>query len=154
MEHYIHQPADRPIGKNQKQDRVKQTTEDWMCQWKYNGRYRKLFVPQGYIYDGASVPRVFWSIAGIRPDGLIRAASLAHDVLYRAAGGDKPDAWAGCSLVDETGRKRRVSRKEADWVLKQFMRYAGMSRLKCFRAHYVVRAFGGRHWGGKMPDFT
>jgi hypothetical protein len=42
----------------------------------------KHFIDIGFQYDGASVPRIVWTITGITPDGLHRAATLIHDYLY------------------------------------------------------------------------
>jgi hypothetical protein len=43
---------------------------------------QKHYIPSGFRYDGASVPRFLWSVTGITPDGLHRAATLIHDYLY------------------------------------------------------------------------
>ena len=150
-QYFARQPADRPAGAKQAEDTLKVTTEPWACWWDYKGARRELSVPAGYLYDGASVPRVFWSLIGLRPDGLIRAASLAHDALYRAAGGKKPEAWGGCVLTNCNGNAVQVCRGEADWVLREFMRSAGMWRHRCGIAWAAVRIGGARHWGGPMP---
>jgi len=146
------QPSDRPIGTCQAEDMIKETTADWRCQWVYKKKDRRMYVPSGYKYDGASNRRPFWSASGIRPDGLIRAGSLSHDVAYRSAGGSKPEALAGCTITDQDGKNVTIDRKEADWVLREFMKAAGMSRLKYNRAYRVVRVFGRKHWGGPMPS--
>lgn len=151
MKYFDCQPADRPAGDEQKEDTLKMVTEPWSCQWGYDGAVRQLFVPFGYLYDGASVPRVFWSLIGLWPDGLIRAAALAHDVLYRAAGGAKPEAWGGCVLTNDAGSGVIVTRKEADWLLQEYMKTAGMWKHRCGLAWVAVRIGGARHWGGPMP---
>lgn len=145
------QPADRPAGDEQSEDTLKITTEPWSCWWCYNGVYRRLNVPAGYFYDGASVPRVFWSIAGLWPDGLIRAAALAHDAMYRCAGGMMPERMNGCTILSGQGNRVTVGRAEADWVLREFMKASGMWRHRCGIAWLAVRIGGARHWGGPMP---
>ncbi len=86
-------------------------------------------VPDGFKYDGASVPRPLWSISGIRPDGLIRAAALIHDFIYRYAG------WKG-----------RYTRKEADILFRYIIREAGLGWWTAVRAYRAVRLFGWIPW--------
>ena len=43
-----------------------------------------LFVPKGFIFDGASIPRVFWWL--LSPTGILFIPSLFHDVGYRYGG--------------------------------------------------------------------
>jgi len=40
-----------------------------------------LFIPTGFIFDGASVPRAFWPI--LNPTGILLVGSLFHDFGYR-----------------------------------------------------------------------
>lgn len=42
--------------------------------------YRDMIVPKGYIFDGASVPRILWSV--LSPVGLLLIPSLFHDFIY------------------------------------------------------------------------
>ena len=41
----------------------------------------KIFVPQGFIFDGASIPRIFWFF--LSPVGLLFIPGLLHDYGYR-----------------------------------------------------------------------
>ncbi len=149
MIYFDQQPADRQIGK-----RLKQLTEPWTAQWVYKGQHRLLFAPEDYIYDGASIPRIAWSILGIAPSGPIDAAALAHDVPYRAKGGLKPEGWMGASITDEHENPVIISRREADWVFKTFGIYADIPKRRMVTAHVVVRALGDilGHWGGPPPN--
>ena len=146
MKHFEKQPADRPLF-----DDVKATTEPWSCQWVYRDNYRQLLIVSGYHYDGASVPRIAWTPTGIQRDGEIRAASLAHDALYRGAGGRT--SQHGVMLVNENGNKVLVSRAEADWVFREFMLFGGCKKSQCRRAYLAVRIFGGLYWGKEPPNF-
>ena len=38
-------------------------------------------IPTGYIWDGASIPRVFWRLIGSKTDNKFLVPSLIHDVL-------------------------------------------------------------------------
>ena len=147
MKYFDVQPTDRVMY-----DRWKITTEDWNCQWEYKDQYRRLFVPRGYTYDGASIPRIAWSRIGLTPDGEIRAASLAHDVLYRAAGGRKPEEWRGCKLMNENGNTVFVSRQEADWLFYEFCVFATIPRRRARIAWLAVRLAGWKFWGKNPPS--
>lgn len=103
---------------------------------KYKGVLFKIEV--GFIHDGASVPRLAWTLSGLRPDGLLRAAALIHDVLYRYLG-DLPFGW-----VRPTSRM--FTRKQSDLALYDIMRMAGLGRLKAGAAYYAVRAGGWVSW--------
>ena len=39
------------------------------------------FIPKGFVFDGASIPRVFWSV--LSPTGLLLIPGLFHDYGYR-----------------------------------------------------------------------
>ena len=146
MIYFKQQPADRQIGK-----RLKQLTEPWWCQWIYKRQYRQMFAPADYVYDGASIPRIAWSILGIAPSGPIDAAALAHDISYRAMGGLKPDALKGCQILNLDGTPITISRRETDWLFKTFGTYAGIPKHRMGIATGFVRAFGNKHWGGPSP---
>jgi len=125
------QPADRPIGTHYKEDMVKQTTENWLVEWVYLGKHRQMYIPKGTIYDSASVPGIFRCI--IRPDGLIRAASLTHDELFRSKGGLKflKNPLGRISrLTDRSGKPVTVTFNEANFVLYDLMVRANMPRRK------------------------
>ena len=149
--YFFAQPAHRTIGKTERQANIEITTEPWTCRWRYRGLERLLTVPAGYVWDGASVPRVAWTIIGLTPWGLTDGPSLAHDPLYRAKGGAMPDKWADCTLTDNKGAGVRIDRAEADWVFYAACVAAGIKRPRAGLAYGVVRTFGGPHWGGPLP---
>lgn len=39
------------------------------------------FIPNGYTWDGATIPRVFWRLIGSKTDNRFLVPSLIHDVL-------------------------------------------------------------------------
>ncbi len=41
----------------------------------------KIVIPKGFIFDGATIPRLFWSI--LSPVGLFLIPSLIHDYAYK-----------------------------------------------------------------------
>ena len=105
--------------------------------WSYEYGDHTLFVPRGNIHDGASVPRILWTLSGLRPDGLLRAAALLHDILYRYAG-VLPPRWC------QPGKE--WTRLEADTLFYDVMREFGVSRWSAGRAYYAVRIGGYFSW--------
>ena len=63
----IDRPILKPVGKYQ-------------FELVENYRYRDIVVPKGYITDGASVPRIFWSIFPPNKAEYLSAA-IVHDYL-------------------------------------------------------------------------
>lgn len=75
-------PDSRPIS-----DRLYQLFNDYRYIWtlkvrEADGSFKdiknRITIPSGLRYDGASVPRFFWTITGIKPDGLQRAAGWTY----------------------------------------------------------------------------
>ena len=147
IQYFCCQPANRVL-----KDEWYILTEDWICQWEYKDKFRRLFVPKGYIYDGGSIPRIAWTLSGLTPDGEGRAAYTAHDVLYRAKGGKKPSEWKGCKLVNENNNKVCCNKREADWVLREFMIFATVDKRKAYRAWRWVSMLGIFFWGHNPPS--
>lgn len=94
--------------------------EDW--------RGKLWYVPSGFRYDFASVPRVLWSIY---PPQIAVKASCVHDWCYRT----KP---AG------------VSRKEADRLLYEGCIDEGLPRVRAKVIWAAVRLGGGFSWRDKI----
>lgn len=130
-----------------------QLVENYRYAWTLasDGILREITVPRSLVYDGASAPRIVWTLSGILPDGLIRAAALVHDFLYIHAG-KLPRGCYGCLKdgvwVDLYGAV--WSRKDADRMFARLMREAGVSKTQRRLAYTAVRLFGGGAWG-KQP---
>lgn len=89
-------------------------------------------VPHGYLTDGASVPRVFWSI--IPPWGAYGQAAAVHDIL--------------CEYLSITkeGLPYRITRERCDEILMQAMvalEVPWVKRQVIYRAVCLFRAFSG-----------
>ena len=41
----------------------------------------KIYIPKGFVFDGASIPRIFWGI--LSPVGLLLTPGLIHDYAYK-----------------------------------------------------------------------
>lgn len=88
-----------------------------------------ILVPSGFRHDGASVPRLAYTISGLTPDGLIRAAALVHDFLYRFKGRVEPIS----------------TRRQADALFVKIMRASGIRETQIWLAWLAVR-IGGPRW--------
>lgn len=63
--------------------------------YDYNGL--KIEVPEGFTCDGASIPRIFWTVAGSPLRGAYVPAAFIHDYLCHLALADKKPV---CSWSD------------------------------------------------------
>jgi hypothetical protein len=84
---------------------------------------------KGLHWDGASIPRVLWSLVGSPKTGCYRWASIVHDEVYRNRG-----EYVG----------RGVSRKDADEMFYKACRAKGVGRAKAATMYYALRWFGDR----------
>jgi hypothetical protein len=82
-------------------------------------------VMDGFTFDGASIPRLFWSLIGSPFTGHYTRAACLHDALY----------------VSEM-----VSRSEADKMLYKAMITDGTRRTKAMVMYLAVRACGWYTW--------
>lgn len=145
----LRQPHNIPIdGKyyGLKRWRAYELAEDYSYQWKKHDKHFRIFIKAGFKYDGASVPRFVWSITGIRPDGLIRAAALIHDWIY-VYEGDLP-AGSYQILVDDkwVNLDGKWTRKNADRIFARIMREAGVKKIRRRAAYRAVRLGGWIAW--------
>jgi YD repeat-containing protein len=135
------QPINRPVG-----ERTYELVEDWTYEWDHAGLRRRITVPKGFVCDGASVPRLVWTCTGVLPDGLIRAAALVHDWLYKHRGrlplGSYHELRGGHWLDVPLA----ASREASDRLFARIMREAGVPRLKRRMAYISVRACGWWTW--------
>jgi hypothetical protein len=88
----------------------------------YVGAHQTFTVPQGFVTDLASVPRVFWTI--YPPFGRYQKAAVLHDFL--------------CVT-------RMVSYQDAHGIFRRIMRELGVSRFTRWTMWSAVRV-GGPRW--------
>jgi len=134
----------KPVGL--KDDRAYALVQNYTYRWRKHDTYYRLTIPRGYKYDGASVPRPVWTISGIRPDGLLRAAATVHDWLYIHRG-EMPRGCYQRYIDGEWVDVNQIwSRESADRMFGRLMREAGMKRWRRRAAYRAVRTFGGLYW--------
>lgn len=96
-------------------------------EFRFFSKHGLIVVPKGTVTDGASIPRVFWSI--LSPFGEYFKAALPHDHLY------SPD-------------NKTFTRKQADEILLEGMIVLGVNPVKRFAIYRAVRWFGWRNYRG------
>lgn len=92
-------------------------------------------VPMGFLFDLASIPRIFWSL--IAPFELSITAPLLHDFLYHYRGDPPPGSITP---------PRRYSRADADRLFREVMEAEGVPGWRRTLAFLAVRAFGWLGW--------
>jgi len=137
------QPDLRPFKTDGKERYInfQMFTYDWHDEAR-KSHYR-IEVPADFICDGASVPRWLWSLSGIRRDGVIRAAALVHDWIYRRDGKMR-DGWSLAAMQDNgqwSVSDRVFTRREADELFVFMMGEFGVVPLKQKMAYYAIRFF-------------
>ena len=94
----------------------------------FNYEVRKLgyriIIAKGFVFDGASIPRVFWPSTGCPFRPKYRAAAVVHDYLYSI----------------------KADRKLADQIFKQMLLDAGVSKYAASKMYLAVRMFGKIFW--------
>ena len=82
-------------------------------------------IPQGFVWDGASIPRLFWSTTYSPYHPKVLRPGLVHDYLYR---------------------HKLLHRKNADKLFKDLLKKNGVSLYQRNKIYYAVRMFGGKYY--------
>lgn len=90
-------------------------------------------VPAGFVCDGASIPKVFWSIIGSPMTGKYVQAAILHDFLYYI---------------------QTFSREHSDKIFLNAMKILGVSRLKRKIIYWAVRIGGKWAWNNHQKTKT
>lgn len=86
-----------------------------------------VYIPEGYLTDGASVPRIFWGL--LPPWGEYGQAAIVHDYL--------------CEFLSITvgGVPVSITRKRADEIFHEAMKVLGVPAYKRLPMFYAVSAY-------------
>jgi hypothetical protein len=98
-------------------------------EWVMRVRGVPFVIPDGYEFDGASVPRFLWAVTGYTPYGRHIAAALEHDRL--------------CELRGDLGAFRMTSREVHDHFYVRLLKW-GVRPSKAKLMGWAVRWFGPR----------
>jgi len=88
-----------------------------------SSKYQKVEVPEGFVTDLASIPRVFWSM--LRPDAEYAYAAIVHDYLY----------WV-----------QKYDRQLCDEIFRFSMEDLNVERPTVESIYNAVRSFGESAW--------
>ena len=82
-------------------------------------------VKKGFDFDGASIPKLLWSIYGSPLNGNYVVASLIHDGLYAS---------------------QKVSKSISDRIFLDIMKQSNVGYIKRTSMYLAVSVFGGKDW--------
>ena len=82
-------------------------------------------VKKGFDFDGASIPKLLWSIYGSPLNGNYVVASLIHDGLYAS---------------------QKVSKRISDKIFLDIMKQSNVGYVKRTSMYLAVKLFGGKDW--------
>ena len=94
-------------------------------------RSKEMVIKKGFLFDGASIPPVFWGLIGEPDDTDFIEAALVHDYLYR----------------------RRYNRAISDQIFKEFLIREGVWGWKASLMWAAVRIGGHRLYAGDTSVF-
>ena len=137
----INHPNNEPIAY-----RLYKLEDDYSIDIKINNDIYTIVTHKGFLYDGASVPRFAWTISGLTPDGLLRAAALVHDVFYVHKG--VLDLKTKDVTVYKNGQLSTLTltRKESDQLFKAILIKSHVTKFKANLAYHSVRIGGYYKW--------
>lgn len=115
--------------------------EDWT--FDLLGAYQIYVIKKGFIFDGASIPRLFWNL--LSPTGYLFLAGLIHDWIYKFA-----FVWTrSVNAKGKPGRlyKMPLSKEEADRIFQDVADSIAMGE-KCWTgiAKKTLDWFGHTAW--------
>lgn len=123
-------PKLRPLPVQKRGERRRfELLEDWKCE--VLGRGFTFIIPAGFIFDGASIPRLFWNM--LSPSGYLFMAGLLHDFIYKYK-----FAYIYSSIESFDGEERRIIK---DWFdqKKADQKFEALADKICVGAHLFTR---------------
>lgn len=133
-------PKLRPLPVRKRRERRRyRLLEDWKCELL--GKAFTFIIPKGFIFDGASIPRLFWNM--LSPSGYLFLAGLLHDFIYKYA-----FAYIYSSLESLDGQESLIikvwfNQKEAD------QKFEALAHKICVGASFFTKsAYVTLRWFG------
>ena len=141
------QPINQPVSA-----RVYRLHEQYRFTWYFGNKFRRIVIDEGFLYDGASIPRFFWGLAGMRPDGLVRAAATVHDFIFYHRGkvpkGGYQTSDDGHHWTDD---ETPWDLKHTDLLFGRVMRDSGMPKIRRRLMFLGVKMASWYIWQYKKP---
>lgn len=101
-------------------------TKDWVA--VFISKYGLIFIPKKFETDFGTIPRILWTIVGAPATGKHRRAVLFHDWIYST---------------------QQCSRKEADDICLDIMKFDKVTIAKQYLIYLAVRGIGFIAWNSK-----
>lgn len=73
--------TEEDIERLQKKPYILEETIEVYLEDKKSGKIYTFYIPKGYRYDGATIPRFFWRLVGSKGDVKFLLGALVHDIL-------------------------------------------------------------------------
>lgn len=121
----MHQPTLRPKPRAEKYELVRDYSQE------LNGI--SVTVPRGFVYDGATIPPVFWITAYTPFNPMVMGPALIHDWIYY---------------------NHQVDRRTADKMLRDLLAINGVSEAKRMGMYQAVRLAGEYYWENDPEDIA
>lgn len=107
------------------------------------------FIPKTFIFNGASVPKIFTSL--YLPTGILYLGAFLHDFMYGFEG-----LIVFTEKMDDF-KFVKVSQKEADNIFYEMNMAVNDFKTACYPAYATLRGFGWTIWNGcrkveKFPE--
>jgi Protein of unknown function (DUF1353) len=105
--------------------------------------YNAVTVPEGFVTDLASIPRMFWSI--LQPDGLYAYAAVVHDFLY----------WTQSTSKDAADSIFRYTMEElgvGPWTIKILFEAVHLAGQVAWNENARLKASGERRILKVFPE--
>lgn len=129
--------------------------KSFVFKWDDDGRLFRITIPKGFVFDGASVPRICWTLTGLLPTGIHLGAACIHDYLYQKRG--RLNQREVClRRLDKNTEVREEDkwlpvqgvwdRKQCDDMFLKVMKVAGETMWKAQTMYWAVRTFGAAAW--------
>jgi len=106
-------------------ERVDSTTYRLNSKLSFENINYKVTIKNGLITDGASIPRIFWSIIGCPTSGKYVGSALIHDGLYSS---------------------EIIPRKHADDLFLDMLKHNDVGYVKRYLMYFAVRLGGYFVW--------
>lgn len=99
--------------------------------------YPTIFIPHGFTFDGASIPKIFRGL--LSPVGILLIPAIVHDFCYHYH-------WLYVEDETESPFSRNITKEEADLLFLAIANQVnGMSKIN-MTAYLAVNYFGNKAW--------
>lgn len=114
------------------------TTENYQFNIEIDGIVYWIEIPLGFVFDGATIPRIAWSIVGLTPFGAHNGATVIHDYLYYKEGEILPLALSTKELI--------IKRKLVDKLFIRHLKELGFNKFQLLMIAFFIRVGGLYYW--------